>query len=89
MTIATALDLGRQAMIVAIGVTAPALFLGLTVGLLVSLMQAVTQIQEPTLAFIPKIAAIATALIFFGPYMLALLTDFTTHIFTVAAHLNH
>lgn len=88
MTISTAIELGRQAILVAVAVTAPALVLGLGVGLFVSLMQAITQIQEPTLAFIPKMAAIAVALIFFGPYMLALLTDFTSHVFLLAAHLR-
>jgi flagellar biosynthetic protein FliQ len=89
MTITTAIDLGRQAIMLAVAVCAPALILGLTVGLFVSLMQAITQIQEPTLAFIPKIGAMAIALIFFGPYMLALMTDFTAHVFLFASHLNH
>jgi flagellar biosynthetic protein FliQ len=52
------------------------------VGLVISIFQAVTQIQEPTLTFVPKIVACALALLFFGPFMLALLTDFTTRIFT-------
>jgi flagellar biosynthetic protein FliQ len=43
--------------------------------------QAVTQIQEPTLAFIPKIIVVALAILLFGPFMLALLTDFTTRVF--------
>jgi flagellar biosynthetic protein FliQ len=50
--------------------------------LIVSVFQAVTQIQEPTLAFIPKIIVVALAILLFGPFMLALLTDFTTRVFT-------
>jgi flagellar biosynthetic protein FliQ len=62
-------------------VCAPALLLGLATGLIVSVFQAVTQIQEPTLAFIPKIIVVALAILLFGPFMLALLTDFTTRVF--------
>jgi flagellar biosynthetic protein FliQ len=82
MTYATALSLGREAIFVALLVCAPALLLGLVTGLVVSIFQAVTQIQEPTLAFIPKIVVVALAILLFGPFMLALLTDFTTRIFT-------
>jgi flagellar biosynthetic protein FliQ len=48
----------------------------------VSIFQAVTQIQEPTLAFIPKIIVVALAIILFGPFMLAMLTDFMSRVFT-------
>jgi flagellar biosynthetic protein FliQ len=82
MTYATALSLGREAIVVALLVCAPALLLGLATGLIVSVFQAVTQIQEPTLAFIPKIIVVALAILLFGPFMLALLTDFTTRVFT-------
>jgi flagellar biosynthetic protein FliQ len=82
MTYATALSLGREAIVVALLVCAPALLLGLATGLIVSIFQAVTQIQEPTLAFIPKIVVVALAILLFGPFMLALLTDFTTRVFT-------
>ena len=78
VTYAAALSLGREAIVVALLVCAPALLLGLVTGLVVSVFQAVTQIQEPTLAFIPKIIVVALAILFFGPFMLALLTDFTT-----------
>ena len=66
---------------VALLVCAPALLLGLITGLLISVFQAVTQIQEPTLAFIPKIVVVAVAILLFGPFMLALLTDFTSRVF--------
>jgi len=63
-------------------VAAPVLLISMVVGLVISVFQAVTQIQEPTLTFIPKIVASALAILFFGPFMLALLTDFTARIFT-------
>jgi flagellar biosynthetic protein FliQ len=82
VTYATALSLGREAILVALLVTAPALLLGLVTGLIISVFQAVTQIQEPTLAFIPKIIVVALAIMLFGPFMLALLTDFMSRVFT-------
>jgi len=81
MTYASALSLGREAIFIALVVCAPALLLGLVTGLIISVFQAVTQIQEPTLAFIPKIVVVALAILLFGPFMLALLTDFTTRVF--------
>ena len=76
MTFADALALGREALLVTMIVCAPALLLGLVTGLVISLLQAVTQVQEPTLAFIPKILVVGLAILFFGPFMLAMLTDF-------------
>ena len=76
MTFADALALGREALLVTMIVCAPALVLGLITGLVISLFQAVTQVQEPTLAFIPKILVVGLAILFFGPFMLAMLTDF-------------
>lgn len=76
MNSADALALGRHAIFVAVMVASPALMLGLFTGLAVSLFQTVTQIQEPTLTFIPKIMAVAIVVVFFGPFMLAMLTDF-------------
>ena len=82
MTYATVLTLAREAIFVAMLTAAPALLLGLVTGLIVSVFQAVTQIQEPTLAFIPKIAVVGIALLLFGPFMLSLLTDFMNRVIT-------
>lgn len=82
MTYGDAISLGRDALFVAFMVAAPVLLISMVVGLAISIFQAVTQIQEPTLTFIPKIVASALALLFFGPFMLALLTDFTARVFT-------
>jgi flagellar biosynthetic protein FliQ len=82
VTYATALSLGREGIFIALLVTAPALLFGLVTGLIISIFQAVTQIQEPTLAFIPKIVVVALAILLFGPFMLAMLTDFAYRVFT-------
>ncbi|WP_284139964.1 MULTISPECIES: flagellar biosynthesis protein FliQ [unclassified Virgibacillus] len=62
-------------------VTGPLLILALGVGLLVSVFQATTQIQEQTLAFIPKIVAVLVGMIFFGPWMLTKMVEFTIDIY--------
>lgn len=82
MTFADALTIGRDALLVTMVVCAPALVLGMITGLIVSLLQAVTQVQEPTLAFIPKILVVGLAILFFGPFMLAMLTDFMARVFS-------
>jgi flagellar biosynthesis protein FliQ len=87
MSFADAIGLGREAIFVTLIVSAPVLILSMAVGLIVSIFQAVTQIQEPTLAFIPKILVAGLAILFFGPFMLAILTDFTSRIFANIAHI--
>ncbi|PBB05883.1 MULTISPECIES: flagellar biosynthesis protein FliQ [Salimicrobium] len=62
-------------------VTGPLLILALAVGLLVSIFQATTQIQEQTLAFVPKIVAVLIGLVFFGPWMLTNMVEFTASVF--------
>ncbi|MEI3604610.1 flagellar biosynthesis protein FliQ [Pseudogracilibacillus sp. SE30717A] len=62
-------------------VAGPILLLALAVGLLVSIFQATTQIQEQTLAFIPKIIAVLVGIVFFGPWMLSKLVEFTTDLY--------
>ena len=61
--------------------SAPMLVIGLLVGLIISVMQATTQIHEQTLAFVPKIVDIFVALIIFGGFMLSSLTEYTQRIF--------
>ena len=87
MSFADAIGLGREAIFVTLLVAAPVLLLSMAVGLVISVFQAVTQIQEPTLAFIPKILVAGVALLFFGPFMLAMLTDFAARIFTHISHI--
>ena len=86
MSFGDAIALGREAIFVALLAAAPVLVLSMLVGLLISIFQAVTQIQEPTLAFIPKIIVSALAVLFFGPFILAMLTDFMSRVFSNMAH---
>ena len=86
VTYAAALALGRDGIFTALVVAAPMLMLGLLTGLIVSIFQAVTQIQEQTLTFIPKILVSALAILFFGPLMLAMLTSFTLRVFSNIPH---
>lgn len=64
-----ALDLARDAMWVLVVMSAPAMLVGLAVGVVIGILQALTQIQESTLVFVPKILSIFTALILFMPIM--------------------
>jgi flagellar biosynthetic protein FliQ len=82
MNFGDAIAIGREAVFVALLAAAPVLLLSMVTGLVISIFQSVTQIQEPTLAFIPKIVVSALALLFFGPFILAMLTDFTSRIFS-------
>ena len=74
------LDFTREAVKTGILLAAPLLFSGMLVGLLVAIFRAVTQINEITLTFIPKILMIILSLVFFAPWMLQLITGFTTNI---------
>jgi flagellar biosynthetic protein FliQ len=75
------IKVAEQAVYTILLVTAPLLGIGLVVGLLVSIFQATTQIQEQTLAFVPKIVSILIALVFFGKWMITYLIDFTNQVF--------
>lgn len=77
-----ATQLALDAIVVAIKVATPFLLAGLVVGLLVSIFQAATQIQEMTLSFIPKIVAIGAVLIVGGPWMLDTLVGYTRELLT-------
>ena len=81
MTPDMVIKLAEQSIYTIILISAPLLLIALGVGLLVSVFQAMTQIQEQTLAFIPKILAVFLALVFFGPWMLTILLDYTRSLF--------
>ena len=74
------IQLGQQALWVVLLVSAPMLGLGLIVGLMVSVFQATTSIQEQTLAFIPKIIAVFVAILIFGPWMLRMMVEYLTNL---------
>lgn len=82
MTEAQVLEVGRQALWVLVQIALPVLIFGMVAGVLVSLFQAVTQIQEVTLTFVPKIAAVVIALVIFGPWMLATMVAFMVRLFS-------
>lgn len=75
------IDVAQEAIKVVLMISAPILGLGLLVGLIVSIVQATTQIQEPTLSFIPKILAISLTLLIFGPWMMNIMYEFTVKLF--------
>jgi flagellar biosynthetic protein FliQ len=70
-------ELAKQAVFTCLSVAGPMLVVGLVTGLVVGIFQAVTQVHEMTLTFIPKIVAVALALVIFMPWMLAKLTGFS------------
>ena len=76
------ISLAERAVFTTLLIAAPLLLIALAVGLLVSIFQATTQIQEQTLAFIPKIIVVLVSLIFFGPWMLSQILNFTYDMFT-------
>lgn len=84
-----AIQVGRDALAMVMLISAPMLGLGLVVGILVSIFQATTQIQEQTLAFIPKIIAVFVAILIFGPWMLSIMVDYTREIFVSLPQMIH
>jgi flagellar biosynthetic protein FliQ len=79
----------KDALKTTIMVSGPVLGISLGIGLLISIFQATTQIQEQTLTFVPKILAVFASIIFFGSWMLQILMNFTTRIFDAIPRLIH
>jgi flagellar biosynthetic protein FliQ len=82
MTPETVMTMAHQAMQVALMLAAPLLLVALVVGLVVSLFQAATQINESTLSFIPKLIAVFVALVVAGPWMLNVMLDYMRQLLT-------
>ena len=82
MTEEIVLNLGRDAIWTTVALAAPLLLASLVVGLVVSIFQAVTQINEATLTFIPKMLAIVVVLVVLAPWMTQMITSYTTELFT-------
>ena len=78
----TVVSLATQAMSLALKLSIPLLGVGLVVGVLISIVQAVTSIQEQTLSFIPKVLAMAAVLVIGGPWMLNQLMSYTAELWT-------
>lgn len=79
-------EIGRQAIETTLIVSAPILGLSLVVGLAVSVLQAMTQLNEATLTFVPKVLAVFAAIVVFLPWMLGVLTSFMTQLFLNIPH---
>jgi len=89
MDIATVIDLGREALWMTMLVSAPLLGVALAAGLLIGVIQAATSINEATLSFIPKLAALSVVLIITGGWQIGLMVDFTRRIFERIPQLFH
>jgi flagellar biosynthesis protein FliQ len=81
MTDTDVIQLATQALWTATKISAPILIVSLVIGTTISLLQAVTQVQEMTLTFVPKLLGIAVVLVVTGGWMLGQLTDFTRQLF--------
>lgn len=81
MTPTTVIEIGRGAMEVALMVSAPLFIAALATGLIISIFQAATQINETTLSFVPKLIAIFVTLILAGPWMIAVMTDYIRRLY--------
>ena len=82
------LDIMRSGFLTIIKVSAPILLIAMSVGLLISILQDTTQIQEQTLSFVPKLIAIMVSLIIFGNFMLNILVNFTQNLFNMMGTLS-
>ena len=81
MTPTTVVDIGRQAVEITLLISAPLFIAALVTGLLVSIFQAATQINESTLSFVPKLIVLFITLIVAGPWMITMLTDFMRRLY--------
>jgi flagellar biosynthetic protein FliQ len=81
MTPTMVIDLGRQALELTLLVSAPLFIAALVTGLIISIFQAATQINEQTLSFVPKLIATFIALVLAGPWMITMMTDFIRRLF--------
>ena len=81
-------DLVREALMVALTIGAPLLLVGMVAGLLIGLFQALTQIQDQTVAFVPKILAIALVMIACMPWLIQRMVEFTQHLILSASNIG-
>lgn len=82
MTPTTVVDIGRHAVEILLIISAPMLGAALITGLLVSIFQAATQVNEMTLSFIPKLIAVFLVIVLAGPWMITLMTDYIRRLYT-------
>lgn len=82
------LEIGREAMILTLKISGPAMLAGMVIGLIIALFQALTSIQEQTLTFVPKIAVMLMTIVIFLPFMMTTLIEFTQALFDRAVGLG-
>lgn len=83
-----AIQIVRETLLTALLIAGPMLLSGLIVGVLISMLQSVTQVQEMTLTFIPKILTVVTVLILLSPWMLGVITSFVNMIYAYISTVN-
>jgi flagellar biosynthesis protein FliQ len=88
MSISQIMQVVQAAMIMTLKVSAPILLASMAVGLVISILQAATQIHEQTVVFVPKLVAIAVVIIVMGSWMLENMKDFTSYIFDMIVKLS-
>lgn len=81
MTDAAALSLAREALMTALMVSAPILIVSLAIGVVISIFQAMTQVNEVTMTFVPKILGVFAVAAVFGPWMVGTMVNYTTRLF--------
>ncbi|HTN01031.1 flagellar biosynthesis protein FliQ [Planctellipticum variicoloris] len=81
MTIDSAVELCRNAVMLTLAIGLPVMVSAMAVGLLISIVQAVTQLQEQTLSFVPKLVTMVLVLLYTLPWALSLLVEYTTHLY--------
>ena len=84
----TVIEIGRKALQTVLLTSAPMLLAALVIGLIISIFQAATQINEQTMTFVPKIVAVFVTLLIFGPWIMELLITFTTGIISQMANVG-
>ena len=89
MTPELVIQLARRSFEATLLLAAPLLIFSLVVGLIISIFQAVTSINEATLSFVPKIVAVMVAIIIFFPWMMTYMCDFTREIFGMIVQMRH
>ncbi len=87
MSMGTAIAIIRQGVLETLILAAPLLLIGMAVGLIVAILQATTSIQEQTLSFVPKIAAILLGLIIFGRFLMESLVGYTQRLFSMISNI--
>ena len=85
MTVTQVMEVVREAMLVTLKVAGPLLVASMVVGLVISVLQAATQIHEQTVSFVPKLVAIAVVMVALGPWIMQTMSDFTNYIFSLIA----